>query len=53
MEVNMFTEEELINKPKRIQEENDRLVDLFFNTPGEDVDINDLIEKYASEEYKQ
>lgn len=28
-------------------------MDLFFNTPGEDVDINDLIEKYASEEYKQ
>nr|WP_072513992.1 hypothetical protein [Ndongobacter massiliensis] len=48
----MFSDEDLMEMPERIQAENDRLVAIYYNTPGEDVCIFDIIEKYASEEFK-
>ena len=48
----MFSDEDLMVMPERIQAENDRLVAIYYNTPGEDVCIFDIIEKYASEEFK-
>ena len=48
----MFSDEDLMVMPKRIQAENDRLVAIYHNTPGEGVHIFDIFEKYASEEFK-
>ena len=48
----MFSEEDLMVMPERFQAENDRLVAIFLNTEDEDIDIEDIIEKYASEEFK-
>lgn len=48
----MFSDEDLMEMPERIQAENDRLVAIYYNTPGEDVHIFDIFEKYASEEFK-
>ena len=48
----MFTEDELINKPKRIQKENDRLVKILFSLDDDDFDYDKFIEENASEEYK-
>lgn len=49
----MFTEDELINKPKRIQKENDRLVKILFSLDDDDdFDYDEFIEENASEEFK-
>nr|WP_072513993.1 hypothetical protein [Ndongobacter massiliensis] len=48
----MFSDEDLMVMPERFKAENDRLVDIFLNTEDEDIDIEDIIEKYASEEFK-
>lgn len=50
----MFTRNELIDPPKAIRDENDRLINLLFSSnEDDDFDYMNFINENASEEYKQ